>query len=292
MNALAKLPLGGGNILLNGDFRPGRLINQRGQASYPSTGYCIDAWTAVGTAGSVTPGADGLVIASPQGAQLGIRQWIENIQDLKGKPLTISPKVGGIVRAFTGTVPSGAFASGLTPIVNANLGNGCTVQLYASGGASEMLFAGAVADAGASITVGYIKLEEGILATPLVREDPAIALTRCHRYLYVYERKNGSPLIGSGYMYSAYQGIIKFKVPDVMRDITPAITFPSLANLEIECSGTRTPVTAIGFSGERAIGGLNLRFDIASTFSFSKMPCSMQMYPGVAGEQIIVSAEL
>ena len=54
--------MGGGNILINGDFK--NLMNQRGQSVYDAGGYNIDAWMndAVGV---VTPTSAGLRLETP-----------------------------------------------------------------------------------------------------------------------------------------------------------------------------------------------------------------------------------
>jgi hypothetical protein len=181
INKLRDIPSwGGGNILVNGDFCPGGLINQRGQASYANTGYCIDGWKIVAGPPVVEPTTEGLRVTAGA-SQAALLQYIENSNGLLGKTLTLSFQADG--KTYFGTVkmPSVFTAAAAFIKINAPFG---TVQLLLQS-LSVPVSVYIHFNAGTQVTFGYIKLKEGNIPTPLACEDPAIALARCRRFLFI-----------------------------------------------------------------------------------------------------------
>ena len=108
---------------------------------------------------------------------------MDEVSSLKGKPVTFSVSAGGRIYAIAGLVPSGDFPDGQTVIASDGDADGRILRIFAYRyGTEEILFVifGHYASRGA-VVYEYAKLEEGRIATPLVREDPAIALMRCER---------------------------------------------------------------------------------------------------------------
>jgi hypothetical protein len=209
------IPAGEGNILFNGDFK--NAINQRGQSSYTGAGYGIDGWfSQTWNPITVTLTASGLAITGAE----GVRQWIDDIQYFKGKKVTASAKVDGKLIGFVADVPAGVFSTGQTQLGWVSSGN-ASLSLYAyNTGDSEYLYiviGGSVA--GGTVTFEYVKLEEGKIATPLVREDPTVKLLRCQRTLL---RPGVWPTmpIRMGYFYDDLRFVLP--IPTKMR-VVPSI---------------------------------------------------------------------
>jgi hypothetical protein len=114
----------------------------------------------------------------------GFVQWgyVENISHLKGKPVTLSAKADDRIYAFTATVPK-VFASGEAFVKSLTKDNIFLGMHTLISGTKEMLLVifGTASGSSSPSVYEYIKLEEGSIATPLVSEDPAIALMRCQR---------------------------------------------------------------------------------------------------------------
>jgi hypothetical protein len=285
INEFKELPAGAnGNILINGDFR--NPINQAGAQNPLPWGYGIDGWFKYGGNAVLNDGYLSLSFVQDSTNAFGERlepalvagRYVTGSLRYRGygtfqfhdKNATIPFSDDWREFAFTHLLPADGYGA-----------EGTHINIWPSDTRS--------------IDIEWIKLEYGKRATPFVPEDPAIALIRCQRYLYVYEHRGGVPLIGVGFFYHPASGVIEFKVPDHMRDVHPGVQLPSVENLEITCEGNRIPAAYAEYAYEKSTGSINIRFDVSdaySTYGFVNKVCTMQMFPPVSGERIVVDARL
>lgn len=158
------------NLLINPDFK----INQRGQATYETSGasqiYSADRWR-LGR-GKVTVNSDGTVTVTATGGTTNeegyYQQYLENA--ISGD-YTVSMEVISVSGAVRIAI-DGAWK---------NIKSGLNVFHGITGtGAVGLQLAN-----GASITLKWIKLEQGLIATPFVAPNHAEELTKCYRYKYI-----------------------------------------------------------------------------------------------------------
>jgi hypothetical protein len=150
-------------------------------------GYCLDGWLIKNNGLTVTVTASGVKFTATNSAQ--IWSYIDDIADLKGKPLTYHVKPsGGLPLAVTGTVPS-TFAEGATALANRyTIAGKLQQQFFAyKSGATELLYATLIFNAGTEITLERAKLEEGSVPTPLAHESRQSRLAKCmERFEWVF----------------------------------------------------------------------------------------------------------
>lgn len=155
------------NLLINPDFK----INQRGQATYETSGagqiYSVDRWR-LGR-GKVTVNSDGTVTVTATGGTTNeegyYQQYLENA--ISGD-YTVSMEVISVSGAVRIAI-DGAWK---------NIKSGLNVFHGITGtGAVGLQLAN-----GASITLKWVKLEQGSVATPFVAPNPAEELIKCQRY--------------------------------------------------------------------------------------------------------------
>lgn len=155
------------DLLINPDFK----INQRGQATYETSGagqiYSADRWR-LGR-GKVTVNSDGTVTVTATGGTTNeegyYQQYLENA--ISGD-YTVSMEVISVSGAVRIAI-DGAWQ---------NIKSGLNVFHGITGtGAVGLQLAN-----GASITLKWVKLEHGSIATPFVAPNPAEELIKCQRY--------------------------------------------------------------------------------------------------------------
>lgn len=207
------------NILINPDFK----INQRGSTSYTGAGaYSVDRWRRyLDTTATVNAsGSIALAHAGDGNNSYMISQTIENYADYKGKTLTLSVKYksnasAGDVRVF---VYDGVTTK-QTLIATTSAEGIATVTATISESATKLLAGiGIASTVAGSITIEWVKLELGSIATPFCPPDPATELIRCQRYYDV---------VGSWHT-RAFDSIYDITIPfKVTKRITPTVTFTS-----------------------------------------------------------------
>lgn len=155
------------NLLINPDFK----INQRGQATYETSGagqiYSADRWR-LGR-GKVTVNSDGTVTVTATGGTTNeegyYQQYLENA--ISGD-YTVSMEVISVSGAVRIAI-DGAWK---------NIKSGLNVFHGITGtGAVGLQLAN-----GASITLKWVKLEQGSVATPFVAPNIAEELIKCKRF--------------------------------------------------------------------------------------------------------------
>lgn len=155
------------NLLINPNFK----INQRRQATYETSGasqiYSVDRWR-LGR-GKVTVNSDGTVTVTATGGTTNeegyYQQYLENA--ISGD-YTVSMEVISVSGAVRIAI-DGAWK---------NIKSGLNVFHGITGtGAVGLQLA-----IGSSITLKWVKLEQGSIATPFVAPNPAEELVKCRRY--------------------------------------------------------------------------------------------------------------
>lgn len=157
------------NLLINPDFK----INQRGRATYETSGagqiYSADRWR-LGR-GKITVNSDGTVTVTATGGTTNeegyYQQYLENA--ISGD-YTVSMEVISVSGAVRIAI-DGAWK---------NIKSGLNVFHGITGtGAVGLQLAN-----GASITLKWVKLEQGSIATPFVAPNPTEELMKCKRFFY------------------------------------------------------------------------------------------------------------
>lgn len=158
------------NLLINPDFK----INQRGSSTYTTTSespiYTVDRWML--SRGKSTVNSDGTVTVTATGGATNKEGYFQQkLENAISGAYTVSMEVvriSGTVRiAIDGewkTVTSGKNV--FQGVNSSNNFNSVGLQLAV----------------GASITLKYMKLEQGSVATPFVAPNPAEELVKCRRY--------------------------------------------------------------------------------------------------------------
>lgn len=160
------------NLLINPNFK----INQRGQATYETSGanqiYSVDRWR-LGK-GKVTVNSDGTVTVTATGGTANEEGYYQQLlENAINGDYTVSVEaisVSGAVRiAIDGAWQN--VKSGLN-VFHGIAGTGAVGLQLANG---------------ASITLKWVKLEHGSIATPFVAPNPAEELVKCRRFAFLLD---------------------------------------------------------------------------------------------------------
>ena len=155
------------NLLINPDFK----INQRRQNIYntePKSMYTVDRWSIyMPTGGSVKPNSDGTITVTNNSNDQG---WFFQ---------TLESKIENVV--FTANVIS---VSGIVNIYADDAGKTITNTGITSLQSESAKKCGFVLTANSSITLKWVKLEQGSIATPFVAPNPTEELMKCKRFFY------------------------------------------------------------------------------------------------------------
>lgn len=155
------------NLLINPDFK----INQRGSSTYTTTSdspiYTVDRWMI--TRGRATVNSDKTVTITATGGTTNKEGYYQQrLENAISGDYTVSMEVISVSGAVRIAI-DGAWQ---------NVKSGLNVFHGITGtGAVGLQLAN-----GASITLKWVKLEQGSIATPFVAPNPAEELMRCKRY--------------------------------------------------------------------------------------------------------------
>lgn len=240
------------NLLINSNFA----INQRGQASYTTTGSKKPTVDRVVTNRSViTPQTPyGIMINAASGQNNPyIQQTIENANTLVGEYLTLSANVDGVVYTqTTTTVPS---ANSTTAYYNQNFTWGSytfnlqlTKYTVTTGDVLQVTLT--LANPNNTI-IKWWKLEVGQKATTYIPPLLAEELPKCQRYYQVLGKAGTQSNYGVGYCYNSTT--IWLAIPEIIQKmrVNPTITAGTLANFRIVTNtglGSGLVPTAVSFS--------------------------------------------
>lgn len=158
------------NLLINPNFK----INQRGQATYETSGasqiYSVDRWR-LGK-GKVTVNSDGTVTVTATGGTTNEEGYYQQqLENAISGAYTVSMEVVSI----SGTARIAIDGEWQNVKSGLNVFHGIT----GIGSVDLQLAIGSI------ITLKWVKLEQGSIATPFVAPNPTEELTKCYRYKYV-----------------------------------------------------------------------------------------------------------
>lgn len=150
------------NLLINPDFK----INQRGATSYEEQGYSVDRWKIWNV--TVTPSTSGgITVKNDKYTDTGT--FIQILENATEGDSTLSCYVTSV----TGTVTM--FADDNTQVV---LKQGLNVVHTSNSTKNFSIFL----NRGTSITLKWVKLEQGKVATSFIAPNPAEELEKCLRF--------------------------------------------------------------------------------------------------------------
>lgn len=207
------------NLLINPDFK----INQRGKSTYSSTGVgaTVDRW--LGTNAKTVVNSDNIVTVSSLSGTGYFTQHEENIS--YGKH-TYSI----YVQAITGTVKAFYKSKNSKDIELGTLKQGLNTFTSVDDGFKSFFLNIA---GGSSVTLKYVKVEQGTVATAFIAPNMAEEITKCKRYFQVLNVFEG--FVGSVSYWNLYT---KFYV-GAMRTASPTIT-ANVSSATINLSGDNT----------------------------------------------------
>lgn len=254
------------NQLINPDFK----INQRGQAEYTGSTYTVDCWRK-NAGGSVTI-KDGKLILS---ADALIRQPMEYADKLSGQKVTVLIKANGTIRSKSSVFPTDT--SNFAFYYDEDI----IITRYIDDSATWF-----VITAKKEVSIEWVKLELGSVATPFVPPDPATELLKCQRYFQKYS--NGT--IGTGYAISGTQAIVFLPLKTNLR---------GLSGVNVKLNGTLSLAT-VTHSGSNSLNCTSVTYNKTST-SYCKVVCTaagltagepVEAQIRTAGDMLLLSAEL
>lgn len=161
------------NLLINPDFE----INQRGASTYTTTSespiYAVDRWML--SRGKATVNSDKTVTITATGGTTNKEGYFQQkLENAISGAYTVSMEVVSI----SGTVRIAIDGEWKTVTSGKNVFQGVNSS-------NNFNSVGLQLAVGASITLKYMKLEQGSVATPFVAPNPAEELTKCYRFKYI-----------------------------------------------------------------------------------------------------------
>ena len=153
------------NLLINPDFK----INQRGASNYEKQGYSVDRWKIWNV--TVTPNANGgITVKNDKYTDTGT--FIQNLENATEGDSTLScyvESVSGTVTMVADNDSQVILKQGLNIVHTSKSTKAFTIFL----------------NLGTSITLKWVKLEQGKVATEFIAPNPAEELTKCYRFKYI-----------------------------------------------------------------------------------------------------------
>lgn len=150
------------NLLINPDFK----INQRGATSYEQQGYSVDRWKIWNV--TVTPSANGgITVKNDKYSDTGtFLQYLENATEGDSTLSCYVTSVSGTVTMVADDNSQVVLKQGLNVVHTSKSTKTFTIFL----------------NRGTSITLKWVKLEQGTVATSFIAPNPAEELVKCKRY--------------------------------------------------------------------------------------------------------------
>lgn len=199
------------NLLINPDFK----INQRGATSYEQQGYSVDRWKIWNV--TVTPNANGgITVKNDKYTDSGnILQYLENATEGDS---TLSCYVTSV----SGTVTM--VADDNSQVV---LKQGLNVVHTSASTKAFIIFL----NRGTSITLKWVKLEQGTVATSFIAPDLIEEYQKCQRYFQYIPKLYCVPLIYTKSLINAsdkYFQTTNGNLPTEMRTTKPTLAYKIL----------------------------------------------------------------
>lgn len=176
------------NILDNTDFT--NVVNQRGQTSYSSPGYCIDRWQILNASYDVEAHTITLNPTATSFASAYLAQHV-HVSELPAAdvPLTVSASINGTVFSATGKRSDASFDELRDKIfADVSVSDYCELVMGLSD-AGDKIFINIENKEGSStsesLMVDWVKLEVGSIATPWQPKGYVTELAECQRYYQI-----------------------------------------------------------------------------------------------------------
>lgn len=201
------------NLLINPDFR----INQRGATSYEKQGYSVDRWKIWNV--TVTPSTSGgITVKNDKYTDSGtFTQILENATDGDSTLSCYVTSVSGTVTIVADDNSQVVLKKGLNVVHTSKSTKNFTIFL----------------NKGTSVTLKWVKLEQGTVATTFIATNPTEELLKCKRYFQVLNVFEG--FVGSVSYWNLYT---TFYVGS-MRTTSPTIS-SNVSSVTINLSGDVT----------------------------------------------------
>lgn len=201
------------NLLINPDFK----INQRGATSYEKQGYSVDRWKIWNV--TVTPSTSGgITVKNDKYTDTGtFVQVLENATEGDSTLSCYVTSVSGTVTMVSDDNSQVVLKQGLNVVHTSKSTKNFIILL----------------NQGTSITLKWVKLEQGKVATEFIAPNIAEELTKCSRFFRVLNVYEG--FVGTVSYWTLYT---KFYV-GAMRTTSPTIT-ANVSSATINLSGDNT----------------------------------------------------
>lgn len=238
------------NLLINGDFR----VNQRGKTSYSGKGeYTVDRWYNSNEATIVRVGVDRISIEATTKNGYILQRIEKGYEQLKGKTVTFSAKIDGVVYKSTGIVPT-SFSTESIYNVTGSLQNSqgtlsdCALYIRPT---DLRAFVQIGVKTGKTIVVEWVKLEVSPVATSFSPRPYAEEIALCQRYYKrIVPNAENSIAVGTMQPATTISGFAVFNFGIPMQK-TPTISYSSLSDLAIGYNDTstgQTTITSMGYA--------------------------------------------
>lgn len=175
------------NLVINGNFMPGYIVNQRGESSYPGAKYGVDMWKGTTSASTISVTSEGLAIThgGTSGYAMAMQRFPDHIYSAyKDSVLTIAACLSdGTVAAKSGIPSNGSF--------NASFGDGFSAQLYAPSGETYIGVRLMNGTPGSTVTLRWVAVYPGAYTVDTLPEyqpkSYVETLMECSRYVNVFD---------------------------------------------------------------------------------------------------------
>lgn len=199
------------NLLINPDFK----INQRGATSYEKQGYSVDRWKIWNV--TVTPNTNGgITVKSDKYDDSGnILQYLENATEGDSTLSCYVTSVSGTVTMVADDNSQVVLKQGLNILHVSNSVKTFTIFL----------------NQGTSITLKWVKLEQGKVATAYIAPDLIEEYQKCQRYFQYIPKLYCVPLIYTKSLINAsdkYFQTTNGNLPTEMRTTKPTLAYKAL----------------------------------------------------------------
>ena len=199
------------NLLINPDFK----INQRGATSYEKQGYSVDRWKIWNV--TVTPNANGgITVKNDKYSDTGtFIQILENATEGDSTLSCYVTSVSGTVTMVADDNSQVVLKQGLNVVHTSKSEKNFTIFL----------------NQGTSITLKWVKLEQGSIATPFVAPNLAYELVKCKMFFEYINNSIAIPLIyGTANATNNQQYYIVDKIYKVEKRIKPTISINKITD--------------------------------------------------------------
>ena len=237
------------NLLINPDFK----INQRGSATYNGTAsYTVDRWTFDAATYVNSPlsrnANSGMTLYNPLSSGY-IVQYIEKpLELLTQYTLSANSPYGTLKTTFTTPSSLPTVTTNYSQLLAVVDSNGVTIgYIVVRYHATKGFWCVRIHNvAGEILTLNWIKLEKGAIATPFVTPEPTTELLKCQRYYYQTKTGNNYGVLSPvGWMQTTTQFRVLYELPTtLMKD--PTVSIKGNVTVSFGSGTTKLTVTSTG----------------------------------------------